>query len=43
MVVRYLDGDPSGIKDKIDAEIEDEKLQCEVGITNLLEFLKKIY
>ena len=43
MVVHYLDGDPSGIKDKIDAEIEDVKLQCKEGITNLLEFLKKVY
>ena len=43
MVVHHLDGDPSGIKDKIDAEIEDVKLQCAEGINNLLEFLKKIY
>ena len=43
MVVHYLDGDPSGIKDKIDAELEDEKLQCNEGINNLLEFFKKIY
>ena len=32
MVVHYLDGDPSGIKDKIDAELEDAKLQCTEGI-----------
>ena len=38
MVVHYLDGDPSGIKDKIDAEIEDEKLQSKEGIATLLEF-----
>ena len=43
MVVHYLDGDPSGIKDKIDGEIEDVKLQCKEGIANLLEFFKKIY
>ena len=43
MVVHYLDGDPSGIKDKIDAELEDVKLQCTEGISNLLEFFKKIY
>ena len=43
MVVHYLEGDPSSIKDKIDAEIEDVKLQCKEGITNLLEFLKKVY
>ena len=41
MVVHYLDGDPSRIKDKIDAEIEDVKL--EEGIANILEFLKKVY
>ena len=38
MVVHYLDGDPSGIKDKIDAEIEDVKLQCKDGKATLLEF-----
>ena len=43
MVVHYLDGDPSGIKDKINAELEDVKLQCTEGINNLLEFFKKIY
>ena len=36
MVVHYLDGDPSGIKDKIDSEVIDEKLQCKEGIATLL-------
>ena len=40
MVVHCLDGDPSGIKDKIDAGIEDTKLQSEEGITILLKFLE---
>ena len=43
MVIQYLDGYPSGVKDKINAEIEYVKLECEEGITNLLEFLKKVY
>ena len=43
MVVHYLDGDPSGIKDKIDSEVKDEKVQCKEGIATLLDFLKKIY
>ena len=38
MVVHYLDGDSSGIKDKIDSEVNDEKLQCKEGIATLLEF-----
>jgi hypothetical protein len=43
MVVHYLDGDPSGIKDKIDSEIDDKNLQTKEGIEPLLAFFKKIY
>ena len=43
MVLHYLDGDPSGIKEKVDAEIPEEDLYSEDGITHLLEFFKKIY
>ena len=43
MVVHCLDGDPSGIKDKIDAGITDAELQSEDGVQVLLEFLEKIY
>ena len=43
LVVHMLDGDPSGIKEKIDENIEEEDLNSEDGIANLLEFLKSIY
>ena len=43
MVIHCLDGDPSNIKDKIDAGIKDEDLSSEKGINTLLEFLAKIY
>ena len=39
LVVHMLDGDPSGIKEKIDENIEEEDLNSEDGISNLLEFL----
>ena len=43
MVLHFLDGHPSGIKDKVDAEVDEEKLQSDDGIKTLLEFLEKIY
>ena len=43
LVLHYLDGHPSGIKEKVDAELEDDKLHCADGIKNLLEFFEKIY
>ena len=43
MVLHYLDGDPSGIKEKVDAEIEEDVLYTEQGIEALLQFFKKIY
>ena len=43
MVLHYLDGDPSGIKEKVDEEISEEVLLSERGIEALLEFFKKVY
>ena len=43
MVLHCLDGDPSGIKDKVDEAVEEEKLNCSDGIKNLLEFFEKTY
>ena len=43
IVLHYLDGDLSGIKDKIDEEIEESTLMSTNGIKTLLEFFKKIY
>ena len=36
MVFHYLDGDPSGIKEKVDAQIEEETLQSKDGLNKLL-------
>ena len=38
MVLHYLDGDPLGIKDKIDEEIDEDVLHSEDGIKCLLDF-----
>jgi hypothetical protein len=38
MVLHYLDGHPSGIKEKVDAEIQESQLQSNEGIKELLEF-----
>ena len=43
MVVHCLDGHSSGIKEKIDTQIEEEKLSCDEGIENLLAFLEGVY
>lgn len=43
MVVHCLDGHSSGIKEKIDTQVEEAKLSCEEGIDNLLTFLEKVY
>ena len=43
LVVHMLDGDPSGIKEKIDENVADEDLNSAQGISKLLEFLKSIY
>ena len=43
MVVHFLDDDTSGIKEKIDTQLEDKDLACDDGITNLLTFLATIY
>ena len=43
MVLHFLDGDPSGIKEKIDEEIDDNILASEEGINTLLEFFRTIY
>ena len=43
MVVHHLDGNVSGVKDKIDNGLTDEKLNCTDGIKNLLNFLEAIY
>ena len=43
MVFHYLDGDPSGIKEKVDVQIEEETLQSEDGLNKLLEFFETIY
>ena len=43
MVLHYLDGHPSGIKEKVDGQVEEAKLKCEDGIKNLLSFLENIY
>ena len=43
MVLHFLDGHPSGIKEKVDAKIEETKLVSEQGIDNLLTFFETIY
>ena len=43
MVVHLLDGDPSGIKEKIDEGVPDADLKSTSGISKLLEFFKSIY
>ena len=43
LVVHYLDGDPSGIKEKIDEAIEEDTLRSANGIKALIEFFEKIY
>ena len=43
MVLHFLDGDLSGIKDKIDEEIDEDVLHSEEGIKSLLEFFRKTY
>ena len=43
MVFHYLDWDPSGIKEKVDVQIEEETLQSEDGMNKLLEFFEPIY
>ena len=43
LVIHYLDGDPSGVKEKIDNGIEEEDLNTERGIEVLLNFLANIY
>ena len=43
LVVHYLDGDPSGIKDKIDSGMSDTELGSADGISKLLAFIEKIY
>ena len=43
MVLHFLDGDPSGIKDKIDEEVTEDDLQSKDGIKKLLNFFEKIY
>ena len=43
LVVHMLDGDPSGIKEKIDENVDDNELNSSDGISKLLEFLKDIY
>ena len=42
MVLHYLDGHKSGIKEKVDAQIEETKLQEKDGIQTLLKFFEKI-
>ena len=43
LVVHMLDGDPSGIKEKFDENVQHEDLGSEEGVTKLIEFLKSIY
>ena len=43
MVVHCLDGHASGIKEKIDTQIEEKNLSCKEGIDNLLVFLQGVY
>ena len=43
MVVHCLDGHSSGIKEKIDTQMEEAKLSCDEGIDNLLKFLEGVY
>ena len=43
MVLHYLDGHKSGIKEKVDAQIEEKDLQKKDGIQTLLKFFEKIY
>ena len=43
LVVHLLDGDPSGIKEKIDEGVSDDDLKSKAGITKLLDFLVVIY
>ena len=43
MVFHYLEGDSSGIKEKVDVQIEEETLQSEDGMNKLLKFFEPIY
>ena len=43
LVVHLLDGDASGIKEKIDEGVSDDDLKSTDGISKLLEFFKSIY
>ena len=43
LMVHYLDGDASGVKEKIDAGIDEEELKKTEGIKSLLNFLATIY
>ena len=43
VVLHYLDGRRLGIKEKVDAQIEETKLQEKDGIQTLLKFFEKIY
>ena len=42
-MVHLLDGDASGIKEKIDEGVSDDDLKSTDGISKLLEFFKSIY
>ena len=43
LVVHYLDGNASGVKEKIDAGMSEEELKSTDGIKNLLDFLATVY
>ena len=43
LVVHYLDGDASRVKEKIDAGMDEEDLKKKEGIKNLLDFLATVY
>ena len=43
LVLHFLDGDPSGMKDKIDEEVTEDDLQSKDVIKKLLNFFEKIY
>ena len=43
MVLHFLDGHLSVIKDKIDKEVTEKSLQSKDGIKKLLNFFEKIY
>ena len=43
LVIHYLDGDPSGIKEKIDNGVDEKELNTTKGVEVLLNFLANIY